>query len=197
MKTFRITKEHEFLNAVKDVIKQLERQEQKIADVVHILNDARANNRTVFICGNGGSAGTSIHLASDLFKMTGLKAISLNCNMPLTTAIVNDDGWENLYFKQLGVLFKAGDVLIVISVHGGTGMDKADLWSQNLLKAVDYAQENDGTVIGLSGCDGGEFNDMCDINIVVPSDSTPIIESMHCLLGHLITHIFKENGKTK
>jgi len=147
---------------------------------------ARKENRQVFICGNGGSAGTSIHMAADLFKMGNINAISLNENIPLTTAIINDDGWENLYTKQLENLFNSGDVLICISVHGGKGKENAEEWSQNINKAVSYVKVNKGKVIGLTGFDGGSIKYTADVCLIVPIQSTPLVESFHVLLHHYI-----------
>ena len=184
-----------FLTEVQGVIEKLKDQEYQWGRVKHILSNARTNNQQVFLCGNGGSAGTAEHLACDLFKMANIDARNLGENFPLVTAIINDDGWENLYRNQLKGTFKKGDVLIAISVHGGFGKDKADMWSQNLLKAIDYANSNGGLTIGFSGFDGGEFKNLCNINIIVPSESTPIIESLHCLIGHLISFALYEGDR--
>ena len=178
--------EIKFLTDVQKVIEKLKEQEYQLTRIQHILRNAKANNKTVFICGNGGSASTATHIACDLFKIGGMRAISLGNNIPLMTAIINDNGWENLYSDQLKRLFNKGDVLISLSVHGGTGKDEADFWSQNLLKAIEYVNKNGGLTIGLSGFNGGRFKKMCNTNIVIPSKSTPIVESLHCLIGHLI-----------
>ena len=86
-----------------------------------------------------------------------------------------------------------GDVLIGISVHGGSGSDKAGLWSQNLLRAMQVAKDEfDATVIGLSGFDGGAFRQVADVCLTVPFASTPQVESFHLALEHLITFCLKE-----
>ena len=82
--------------------------------------------------------------------------------------------------------FQKGDVLICISVHGGSGSDNAGLWSQNLLKAMEYVNNNDGRTIGLSGFDGGVMKQIANVCIVVPINSTPHVESFHLVLEHLI-----------
>jgi D-sedoheptulose 7-phosphate isomerase len=159
-----------------------------ISMVEYTLVNAMRGNHSVFICGNGGSAGNASHFVCDLFKIARMRAICLNDNPSLTTAIINENGWENLYVNQLKRLFKKGDVLIVLSVHGGIGKDKAELWSQNLLKAVNYVNVNGGITIGFSGCNGGAFKEHCQINIIVESSSTPVVESLHCTIAHLITN---------
>ncbi len=174
---------------------------RKITEAVSILNieaaidilfDAWKNGNRVFTCGNGGSASTATHFVCDLAKTVappgkhGLKAECLNDNVPLMLALVNDNGFDNLYVGQLETKFEKGDVLICISVHGGAGKDKAELWSQNLLKAMRYVSDNGGKTIGLSGFDGGPMKEAADACIVVPVDSTPLVESFHLVLEHLI-----------
>lgn len=152
----------------------------------------------VFICGNGGSASTATHFACDLAKTTilpGKKRFRVEClndNIPLMLALINDEGFDNLFYEQLLSKFRPGDVLICISVHGGAGADKAGLWSQNLLKAMQYVKDNGGKTIGLSGFDGGPMKDIADACVVVPADSTPQVESFHLALEHLICSCLKE-----
>jgi D-sedoheptulose 7-phosphate isomerase len=168
---------------------------ERVSKVIDILSDARKKGKKVFICGNGGSASTATHFAADLFKLARIKAISLNENVPLATAIINDEGWSELYIHQLKLLYEEGDVLIAISVHGGSGTDKAGLWSQNLVRAIDYVNKNKGTTIGFSGFDGGAFKDITNVCVVVPFNSTPQVESFHLVLEHLITFRLHEGTR--
>jgi D-sedoheptulose 7-phosphate isomerase len=107
-------------------------------------------------------------------------------------ALINDEGFDNLFYEQLKTKLHKGDILICISVHGGAGSDKAGLWSQNLLRAMKYVQENGGKAIGLSGFDGGPMKEIADVCIVVPVDSTPQVESFHLALEHLICACLRE-----
>lgn len=165
---------------------------------IELLFDAWGNGCQVFTCGNGGSASTATHFACDLSKTTivqgkkRFKAYCLNDNIPLMSALINDEGFDNLFLEQLKAVFQEGDVLICISVHGGAGKDRAGLWSQNLLKAVKYAQENGGKAIGLSGFDGGPMKEIADACIVVPINSTPQVESFHLALEHLICNCLRQ-----
>ena len=120
------------------------------------------------------------------------KVIGLNDNIPLMSALINDNGFDNLFSEQLINLFEVGDVLIAISVHGGSGADKAGLWSQNLLKAMKVAKEKRGKTIGFSGFDGGAMKEIADICVVVPFNSTPHVESFHLAFEHLICACLKE-----
>jgi len=176
-----------YLNDIRKCSISLELEEDNIRKAIEILKDARKNKKHVFLCGCGGSAGTSTHFAGDLFKMGGLRAISLVDNIPLNSALINDEGWSEVFIQQVERMFDKGDVLIALSVHGGKGQDKAGAWSQNLLKAIDYVNKNGGKTIGLSGFDGGAMKKECTCCIVVPANSTPLVESFHVVLHHLIT----------
>ena len=179
-----------YLSEVKKVAEAISVEE--IDRAIELLFEAWRKGNQVFTCGNGGSASTATHFACDLAKTTivgdkrRVKAYCLNDNIPLMSALINDDGFDNLFYEQLKTSFQQGDILICISVHGGAGRDKVGLWSQNLLKAMRYAKENGGKTIGFSGFDGGPMKEIADACIVVPINSTPQVESFHLALEHLI-----------
>lgn len=181
-------KAKDFLHSVNSVSSKLEvaHEDKNLEKVVLLLKLARETGKQVFICGNGGSAGTATHMTADLFKIGELKAICLNDNVPLLTALINDDGWGSVYKKQLERLFNEGDVLIAVSVHGGVGEEKAGPWSQNLNQAINYVKDHGGITIGFSGFDGGWMKDHCDVCITVPVESTPLVEAFHVVLHHYI-----------
>ena len=171
---------------------------EDIDRTIELLYDAWENGNQVFLCGNGGSASTATHFACDLTKTTVIdgrdrfRVECLNDNIPLMLAHVNDDGFDNMFIEQLKSKFREGDIVICISVHGGAGRDKAATWSQNLLKAMIYAQENGGRAIGLSGFDGGPMKEIADACIVIPANSTPLVESYHLAIEHLICSNLKK-----
>lgn len=175
---------------------------QAIDDVIEALFTVYRRGGTIWICGNGGSASTATHFACDLTKGTirpgkpRLKAMALADNIPLVSALTNDDGWDVVYLEQLKSFFRPGDAVIGISVHGGAGRDKAGAWSQNLLRALEYAKENDGVAIGLAGFDGGAMKELSDHCIVVPFNTTPHVESYHVALHHLIAFCLAEKIET-
>ena len=171
---------------------------EAIDTTIEMLFQAYQRGSQVFICGNGGSASTATHFAADLLKGTiveGQKRFKVHClndNIPLVSALTNDVGFDNLYYEQLKSLFVEDDILICLSVHGGAGQDKAGQWSQNLLKAMNYAGESEGKTIGFSGFDGGPMKEIADICVVVPVDSTPHVESLHLALEHLICNCLRK-----
>jgi len=187
----------DYFEEMGEIINDISREDIDL--VIELLFEAWKERRTIFLMGNGGSASTATHFACDLAKCTivdekpRFRVICLNDNIPLTSALINDEGFDNLFSEQLKNLMREGDFLIAISVHGGKGEDKVGLWSQNLLKAMHLAKEQyRATTIGFSGFDGGALKEMADACIVVPYDSTPQVESFHLVLEHLICNCLKE-----
>lgn len=185
-----------YLKDLDSVAKKISQED--IDSVINILFKAWKDGRQIFLAGNGGSAATATHFAGDLSKFASaggkkrFRAMALTDNPSLLTAIINDLGWENAFVEQLKNLMNKGDVFIAISVHGGSGSDKAGPWSQNLPKAAKFVKDNGGKVIGLAGFDGGILRKIADACIVVPIDSTPQVEAFHSVLAHLICARLRE-----
>ena len=186
-----------YLENMKEIVDRLDRE--KIDRIIELLFFAWKKERTIFVMGNGGSASTATHFACDLAKCTivegrkRFRVICLNDNIPLMSALINDNGFDNLFSEQLNNLMKKNDYLIGFSVHGGEGRDKAGLWSQNLLKAMHLAKEEyQATLLGFSGFDGGGMKDIADECLVIPFNSTPQVESFHLAMEHLICNCLKK-----
>ncbi len=186
----------DFLGGIEKICRTIDKS--AIARFTDRLFTAWREERQIFLLGNGGSASTASHFACDLNKCTAfpgkkrMKALALVDNIPLISALTNDEGWDEIYVEQMKNFYRPGDVVLGISVHGGKGRDKAGQWSQNLLKAMDYVHQREGTVLGLAGYDGGAFLEVCDECIVVPFDTTPHVEAFHVVLHHLITFCLAE-----
>jgi D-sedoheptulose 7-phosphate isomerase len=161
----------------------------KIAEVVDVLAQARQNGNRVFIFGNGGSATTASHFASDLSKgaiadgKPRIKAFALNDNVPMMTAWANDTAYENIFAEQVENCVDAGDVVVGISCSGN---------SPNVLKGVKAARAKGATVIGFVGCDGGKLIDLVNVAIAVPCTQIEQVEDIHLLLEHVITTCLRE-----
>lgn len=185
-----------YLNDVKKICDTID--SEAIDKAINILFEAWKNDAHVYLMGCGGSASTASHFAGDLSKTTivpgkkRFKVISLVDNVPCVSAWINDEGWESVFKGQIENFMMPGDVAVGISVHGGKGKGNAGEWSQNLTVAMQYVKENGGKAIGLAGFDGGAFKELCDACIIVPIDSTPLVEGFHCDIQHLIIFRLKE-----
>lgn len=160
-----------------------------IAEVINILQSARMRGSQVFIMGNGGSASTASHFVCDLAKNTRsaelphYRAIGLTDNMAIFSAYANDEGYENVFAKQLANLIQPGDVVIGISASGN---------SQNVLNAIQEAKRTKVTAIAFTGFDGGRLGKMVDINIHVKSNIIEHVEDIHLMLEHMIVKAIKD-----
>lgn len=192
------------LDNASDIIKKIkEEYSVEMEMAIDLLFEAWKGKKWVYVMGNGGSAGTATHLAADLIKTVvenpgdnGIKAMALCDNIPSVSAYVNDWGWNDLYSNQLATFYEPGGVGIAFSVHGGSGSDVAGQWSQNLMKGLQYIKDNGGKTIGFSGFDGGPMKDLVDVPIVIPVDSTPLVEGLHVVVNHIIVFGIKERIKT-
>lgn len=150
------------------------------------INSLHKNGK-ILIMGNGGSAADAQHIAAELVgryktERKALSAIALTTDTSAITAIANDYGYSNIFSRQVEALAAKNDVLIAIST-GGTSI--------NAVKALKTGVEIGCKTIGFSGRNGGEFNDLCDINLIVSSKDTARIQEMHILIGHTICHLIE------
>lgn len=181
-----------FLKGIGEICQKISHKD--IDQTVEYLFKAWWGGNNIFIIGNGGSAASALHFAADLNNCTSkiantqsVRSLSLVDNITRFSALVNDMGWENVYVEQLKNYWKSGDIVLAISVHGCTGKDQASAWSQNLIKALQFAKDNGGKTLGLAGFDGGLFKKICDVCIIIPYNTTPHVEGFYGIVHHLIT----------
>ncbi|WP_024789616.1 D-sedoheptulose 7-phosphate isomerase [Lebetimonas sp. JH292] len=146
------------------------------------------NGGKILLCGNGGSAADSQHIAAELsgrFKKErkALAGIALTTDTSALSAIGNDYGYEFVFSRQVEALANEEDTLIAISTSGN---------SKNVINAIKSAKKIGGKVITLTGKDGGEMKDLGDVNIIIPSNDTPRIQEMHIMVGHMICAMIDE-----
>jgi D-sedoheptulose 7-phosphate isomerase len=176
---------------------------EKIAECIKQLENARQNENTIFVIGNGGSAATASHIGND-FGLAVLKksnkasnksyrALALTDNVSVISAIGNDSAYENIFVDQLKVHFRKGDKLIVISASGN---------SSNLVVASEWFKAQGGTVIGWLGFDGGKLLNIVDVPILVssPKGEYAPVEDVHLIINHIIVtwmqyNLLNEEGK--
>lgn len=151
--------------------------------ILTLLLDAYERERTIFIMGNGGSGSTASHFACDINKGCCIdldkkfKVLCLNDNLPTLLALANDIGYGAVFEEQLKNFFKAGDLVIGISGSGN---------SENILRAIRYAGENEGKTVGLSGFSGGRLSKLVDVPFIAPVDDMQKIEDIHMIVVHML-----------
>lgn len=150
--------------------------------------DTLKKGNKIVLFGNGGSAADAQHIAAELTgryktERKGLPAIAITTDTSALTAIGNDYGYDRVFHRQIESLANEGDLVIGISTSGN---------SKNVLNALSLAKELKCKCVGFSGKSGGEMNNLCDINLVVPSDNTPRIQEMHILIGHTICQLIDD-----
>ncbi len=171
-----------FREHVETVEKTLTECSAEIKSAVELAIETLRNGGKIAFIGNGGSAADSQHLAAEFVgrfakNRSPLPALALTTDTSVLTAVGNDFSFEDVFSRQVEALLEKGDLLIAISTSGN---------SSNIIKAVLKAKEKGVKVIGLTGKGGGNLKNICDIVIVVPSDSTPRIQEVHILIGHIV-----------
>lgn len=142
----------------------------------------------IFFFGNGGSASDAQHFAAEFVNRyvvdrPAIAAIALNTDSSILTSISNDSSFIHVFSRQLAALGKRGDVAVCISTSGN---------SPNIIEAVKQAKQLNMTTVGLLGKDGGKLLKMVDNALIVPSTSTPRIQEVHIMIGHIICELVEE-----
>jgi D-sedoheptulose 7-phosphate isomerase len=152
-----------------------------------LIASALRSGSKLMLCGNGGSAADSQHIAAEFTNRlrAGLHRPALAA-MPLTTDTVfltshaNDFGFEHVFRRQVEAFGRDGDVLVAISTSGD---------SENVIRAVEACHVSGIRTIGLLGGSGGRLRPLVDLPLVVPSDSTQHIQEAHIAIGHIIAEL--------
>ena len=163
---------------------------EEVMKLAIAINQARKTESTVYIAGNGGSASTASHFATDigigsLNRANPVRSVSLCDNSVAITAIANDMDYSYIFAQQLKLLGKQGDLLIVISASGNSG---------NLLKAVDMASELGMESHSLTGFDGGKLKQLTlgrNIHVETPKGAYGLVEDAHLAICHVVTECIR------
>lgn len=153
----------------------------KLGAMSEVVKSVLADGYKILIAGNGGSHADALHFAEELtgrFRKDRepIGALALGEATHLT-CVSNDYGFENVFARQVKALGQAGDILIVLSTSGN---------SENLIKAVEVAGEKGIISIALLGKGGGALNNLVDLSIVVPGETSDRIQEIHMLLLHTL-----------
>ena len=162
-----------------------------ITTIASAFLEAFAEQRTVFVFGNGGSAASASHMMCDMNKgASGLSAgqrprvMALTDNVSLISAWANDFGYERIFSEQLKTFVRPRDIAFAISTSGD---------SPNVLLALETAREYGALTVGLAGCQGGQMKALCDVCAVVPSENVQVIEDLHHAMMHSIFTAVRES----
>ena len=157
----------------------------KLTSVIEQMINAFKNNKTVYVCGNGGSAGDSQHLAAEFVgrfvkDRPPIHSISLTVDSSALTCISNDYSYDILFQRQLQALGKPNDILIAISTSGN---------SKNIIEVLKEAKKKGIISLALLGKDGGKAKKFADKSIIIKNKKTSRVQEMHILIGHIICKI--------
>ncbi|PIU00885.1 MAG: hypothetical protein COT74_03005 [Bdellovibrionales bacterium CG10_big_fil_rev_8_21_14_0_10_45_34] len=179
---------------LKEVLPLFKEYETEVfQNAMKCLVEAYQRDSTIYICGNGGSAGTSNHMVNDLSKgsvvegKNRLRVLGLADNMSLLTAYANDCGYETIFEEQLKSLWRPGDVLIAISASGN---------SENVVRAAQHARRNDGQIIGLLGFSGGKLKEISHHPIHFRSFNYGAVEDAQLMFSHLSSQYLRKYIET-
>ena len=167
------------------VVQDMRKIMPEVASAGLRVRTALEKGRKILICGNGGSAADSQHMAAEFVgrfvkERQSLPALALTVDTSLLTAVGNDYGFDCVFSRQVEGLGQEGDVLIAISTSGN---------SANVVKAVKTAKEKGIYVIALTGENGGILAKESDLCLAVPSQVTARIQEMHIMIIHMICEI--------
>jgi D-sedoheptulose 7-phosphate isomerase len=161
-----------------------------VARAAEVLVNALLDGGKILLCGNGGSAADSQHLAAEFVSTLtvenlrpAIPAIALTTDTSILTAIANDFGFEGVFARQVEALGRTGDVLIGISTSGN---------STDVLRAVDEAKAQGMHTVALTGATGGALTPIVDVAIRVPSRETSHIQECHIAIGQLLAFMVEE-----
>jgi len=162
---------------------------EAVARLVELLRQAQAEDRQVFICGNGGSAANASHFATDLGKGASdklgkrFRVLSLTDNVAWMTALGNDYAYEDIFAGQLQNFARPGDLLLSISVSGN---------SPNCVKALAWAKKNGVKTLVIVGAKRGRMAEVADEAIVINETHYGRVEDVHMNLLHMACYAFIE-----
>ena len=162
------------------VIHDLNSEHGAIKAAADTLISTFKQGKKILICGNGGSAADSQHIAAEFVvryekQRRALPAIALTTDTSILTAHPNDFEFETIFSRQIEALGESGDCLIAISTSGN---------SDNILDAVKMAKSKGMTTIALTGHDGGKLANVADQIVIVPSTVTARIQEAHIIIAH-------------
>ncbi|PIS46758.1 MAG: phosphoheptose isomerase [Elusimicrobia bacterium CG08_land_8_20_14_0_20_51_18] len=162
-------------------------QAETVEKIALELLNALKNGHKILVCGNGGSAAESQHMAAEIVgrfrrNRRALPALALTTDTSVITSVANDYSFEEIFSRQVEALGEEGDVLVAFSTSGG---------SRNVLKAAEAAARKKMKVVGVTG-PGGELADKCSLALKVADPATPRIQEIHLLFVHIVCELLEK-----
>lgn len=159
---------------------------QKMADV---CRDAVRQGHKILICGNGGSAADSQHIAAEFVgrfvkERQGLPAIALTTDTSILTAIGNDYGYDEVFRRQVEALGQDGDVILGISTSGN---------SANVVEAFAQAKKQGLKILAFTGTKESRMSELAEFTLQVPASVTARVQECHIMVGHIICQYVDED----
>lgn len=165
---------------------------ERVAQAIEWFREARDLGKHIFVCGNGGSASTASHLATDLLKgssygrLARFRIQALAEAVGVITAYSNDVSYDCIFAEQLKNFAEPGDLVVGISGSGN---------SPNVLRAIEYANSAGCRTLALTGRDGGKLGPLAQLNIQVREPHMGRIEDAHMVVCHMICYYFMESAE--
>jgi D-sedoheptulose 7-phosphate isomerase len=146
-------------------------------------------NRTVYLCGNGGSAADAQHIAGELVgrfqkERKPLAAVALSTDTSILTSIANDYSYEDVFARQVEALVRKGDILWAFSTSGS---------SPNVIKAARTTKEKGAFVLAFTGRRNSKLERIADICFCANAESTARSQEMHQLAYHIICELVEQS----
>jgi D-sedoheptulose 7-phosphate isomerase len=169
-------------------------QMEGVAYLANELRDAWRDQRSIYFCGNGGSAGNAIHLANDFIYGAGvnfgkgLRVEALSSNPAVLTCLANDIGYEKIFSEQIRVKGRPGDILIALSGSGN---------SPNIINALEVANSLGLKTFAILGFDGGKSKELAQFPIHFPITDMQVAEDLQLIVGHICMQWLCENFPPK
>lgn len=149
--------------------------EAGMSSLVEQVEALRARGGTLYLVGNGGSAGIASHSVTDFVKAGRVRATTLH-DSALITCMSNDYGYDVAYARILEVVASPDDVLLAISSSGQ---------SENIRNASIEMRRRGGKVVTFSGFrSDNPLRSLGDLNVWLDSSDYGIVEIGHQFVIH-------------
>jgi D-sedoheptulose 7-phosphate isomerase len=178
----------EYIDGLCDLLRSMD--VASIDAFLNALRKAKEDGKQVFLFGNGGAASSASHMASDLNKGLSygkkkrFRAICLNDNVAVMLAYANDVGYDEVFVEQLKNFLDPGDLVIGISGSGN---------SENVLRAIEYANANGGYTMCICGYNGGKLLKMVKVAVHANVNDMQKTEDIFPMLGHIAYQLLADD----